>query len=370
MRRTRFTFPISTLAGSTPTSILALLKQHRVAPGYFLKFALTFIAAIVFSVFRAIEKLIWGRRIDSVQLKYPPVFIIGFNRSGTTLLHTLLCQDPKAAYTTTLQTVFPYITLSQKWWLGPLANSLVPEKRPFDNVPMNMKFPQEEEFAISNLLPNSVYNFFVFPQDFDRIIEKNYDPTNMTAKERAHWKRTYRALVAKSLINTEGERYISKNPQNLPRIGLLEELYPGSHYIFLYRDPYVVVESLYNFILAIFPGIQLQPVPGTYTRQSVARFYARAMKSYFEMKANPSTPPIMEIRMEEFMKDKIKTLRTIYSFCGMDGFEELVAVFEDYLTKHPVPPHETIHIHPDTVRYVNEYALEFVDRFGYSRRQD
>jgi hypothetical protein len=365
MRRNSFTFPVTSLAGTTPRNIFKILKHHKVEPKYYPKLLLSFIAAMVLSLLKLIEDILLRKRIREFPLQETPVFIIGFNRSGTTLLHNLLCQDPKAGYTTTLQTVFPHCFLSQKWWLGPLANFLVPEKRPFDNVPMHMEFPQEEEFGLANLQSHSIYNFFIFPKDFDRILDRQYLPSNMSEKDLVRWKKEYRRMVIKSLLNTGGVRYISKNPQNIPRTAILQELYPGCRFIFIYRDPYVVVESWYHFILAIFPGVQLQAIPDDFSRKQIARYYSLAMKHYFDLKEKPDAPEILEIKMEEFMKDKIGGLRNIYSFFGLEGFEQVHPAFESYLAQHPNTPHETKSIHPETIQFVNEYASDVVSRLGY-----
>lgn len=368
MRKTSFTYAVTSLAGSTPGNIIELLKSHKAEPKYYFKIALSFSVASIFSLFNLIEKITWKRRIDNYHFKESPLFIIGFMRSGTTLLHNLLCQDPKAGYTTTLQTVFPHCVLTQKWWLAPLTNLFLPDKRPFDNVSMDMDFPQEEEFALANLQPFSVYNFLLFPSEFDWFIDRDYFTGSLPAKDLERWKREYNCLVIKSLYNTKGVRYISKNPHNIPRVEILMELFSGCRFIFIYRDPYVVVESLYNFILAIFPGIQLQEVPGDFSREKVARFYSIAMKHYFENRKKPDAPSVLEIKMEDFMKDKIACLRNIYSTCGLEGFEKMVPIFESYLARNNNTHQESYNIHDDTVHYVNTYASEIVERLGYPLR--
>jgi omega-hydroxy-beta-dihydromenaquinone-9 sulfotransferase len=368
MRRTRFTYPVTSLAGSTPGNIKQLLKRHKTEPKYYLKIALSFLVAGIFSPFTLAERVIWKKRVKNFQFEEPPVFIIGFNRSGTTLLHNLLCQDSSAGYTTTFHTVFPHCVLTQKWWLKPFTNMFLPANRPFDNVSMNMDFPQEEEFAMANLQPYSVYNFFLFPADFDRFIEYDYLTGSLPAAELERWKKDYRSMVIKSLINTRGVRYVSKNPHNIPRTRILGELFPGCRFIFIYRDPYVVVESLYNFILAIFPGVQLQKVPADYTRESVARFYAIAMKNYFDNRDKPGNPPVLEIKMEDFVKDKIGGLRNIYTAFGMKGFEENLPAFEKFLARNSCATHGPYDIHKETIQYVNLYASEYVARLGYAVR--
>jgi omega-hydroxy-beta-dihydromenaquinone-9 sulfotransferase len=367
MRRKSFRYPVTSLAGSTPGNTIWLLKRYRVEPRYYFKVALSFIVALIFSPLTLAERVFLKKSIRNYRIEEPPLFIIGFNRSGTTLLHNLLCQDKLAGFTTTFHTVFPHIVLSQRRWLKPFINSLVPAKRPFDNVSMDMGFPQEEEFAMANLQHYSVYNFFLFPDSFDTFLDLDYRTGSLPVKDLEIWKEKYREMVVKSLINTGGTRYVSKNPHNIPRTAILKEMFPGSRFIFIYRDPYVVVESFYNFILAIFPGVQLQKVTDSYSRKTVARFYSIAMKTYFDERKRPGSVPVLEIKMEEFLKDITGGLRNIYDTLGLGGFEENLPRFRAFLENNPRERGKYT-VHADTIRYVNEYALEFVEKLGYPVR--
>jgi len=53
---------------------------------------------------------------------------------------------------------------------------MLPALRPFDNVRMDMDFPQEEEYGLVNIQPCSLYNFFQFPKDFDDIVAHEISP--------------------------------------------------------------------------------------------------------------------------------------------------------------------------------------------------
>jgi hypothetical protein len=114
--------------------------------------------------------------------------------------------------------------------------------------------------------------------------------------------------------------------------------------------------------------VQLQDVPASFSREDVARFYAAAMKSYFEYKDRNPSALILEIKSEDFMKDKIAGLQNIYRNFGMDGFEQSVPAFMAYLENNPPPRDEPYAIHVDTVHYVNHYAYEIVRRLGYPLR--
>jgi len=367
MRSKAFSFPVTSLAGSSVPNIIAQVKEHRIHPKYYGKLSLTFLVASIFEIFNSWERVRWGSRIQAQAVSQPPVFIVGFWRSGTTLLHNLMCQDPAAAYTTTLQTVFPHITLSQGWWIKDAANLLLPGLRPFDNVKMDMGFPQEEEFGLTNIQPYSLYNFFIFPADFDRIVENELFPDMFTEKQLEKWQKHYRAMVGKAMLNTGGTRYISKNPCNLVRMTLLKKMYPNAKFIFIYRNPYQVVESLYRFVLAIFPGVQLQAVPEDFNREKIVKLYATMMRYYLANKNSIPASDILEIKMEEFVQDKMGMMNSIYDSLGLDSFSLAKPAMEKHLRETESYSRDSYEIDPEIYDLVNKYAPDIVEQLGYKK---
>ncbi|MCX6247358.1 MAG: sulfotransferase [Bacteroidetes bacterium] len=365
MRRTRFRYPVTTLAGSTLKNIIALNKSHHVEKKYRLKFQLSAATAAFFEIFNLVERVIWQKRLTKLRPQSPPVFIIGFWRSGTTLLHNLLCQDPEAAYVTTFQTVFPNLMLTQSWWLKPLTNLFLPEKRPFDNVRMDMDFPQEEEFGMMNIQPHTLYKFFLYPAEFDRILEKELFTDKLPETELSKWKKDYSGMIAKAIFSTGGKRYIGKNPCNLTRIRLLKEMYPEAKFIFIHRDPYQVIESLYRFTLSIFPGVQLQDLPEGFGREKVARLYQKIMDTYLADRKKLSSSDLIEISMEEFIADKKGTLETIYKTFQLGDFNRALPGIEKFLSENPCPVHESYEPSPETRKLVNQYASTIASQLGY-----
>jgi hypothetical protein len=365
MRRKSFTFPVSTLVGSNVSNIRAIFKNHKPDRRYYPKIALTFLAVGVLEILILWERLRWGKRIRAYRMEEPPVFIIGFWRSGTTLLHNLLCQDRDASYTTTMQTVFPHLVLSQRWWLKPLINLFLPALRPFDNVRMDMDFPQEEEYGLVNVQPCSLYNFFQFPGDFDDIVEHEIAPEKSSRQDVTSWKSQYRLLIAKAGINTGGKRYIGKNPCNLARIKLLKQMFPGARFIFIYRNPYRVVESLYRFYLSILPGVQLQDAPADFNREKIVKLYVHMMQQYQANKSLLTDHNLIEIKMEDFLKDKINNLASIYNVFNMKSFDTARVHMEEYLLENASYSRESYEVHPDTFTLVNQYASDIVKNLGY-----
>ena len=247
------------------------------------------------------------------------------------------------------------------------TNLLLPADRPFDNVSMDMDFPQEDEYGMAAMQPFSFYNIFNFPRDFDKIYKDELFTGNLDSKDLIKWKYNFNKLIKKALINTGGIRYISKNPCNLCRIELLLSMYPDAKFIFIYRNPYKVAESLYRFILAIFPGTQLQRIPADYTREKIVKMYAEIMNQYFIAKISIPESQLIEIKMEDFVKDKIGYLEKIYQKFNFPDFEISKTHFENYLSinsNYSRDPYETP---AETYELVNHYAPDVFERFGYEK---
>ncbi len=363
-----FRYPITTLAGSTIKNIRKLQGNYTIEPKYRLKFYRSAATAAILEFFGGIERLIWDQRIRKHKMVKPPVFIIGFWRSGTTLLHNLLCLDPDAAYTTTFQTVFPHLVLTQSWWLKPLTNRFLPLRRPYDNVRMDMDYPQEEDFGMMNIQPVTIYKFFLFPAEFDRIIEEELFTGNLSPEKLNQWKKAYRSMIAKAMYNTGGTRYIGKNPCHLTRTGLLKEMFPDAKFIFIHRHPYEVIESLYRFILTIFPGVQLQDVPADFSRESVAILYSRIMRAYLHDREKIPPQDLISIKMDDFLGDIGGQMEMIYEKFRLGDFEKVRPKISEFISKFPRPEHPYHAPDPDTIRLVELYASDVMKKLGYNGR--
>jgi hypothetical protein len=255
--------------------------------------------------------------------------------------------------------------LTQSGWFKRLINFFLPADRPFDNVSMDVDFPQEEEFGMMNLQPHTIYKFFLYPKEFDRIIESDLFTENLKDNDLAQWRKKYHEMVSKAVYNTGGTRYIGKNPCNLTRIGLLRQMYPEAKFIFIHRSPYQVIESLYRFILSIFPGTQLQDVPEDFNREQIVLLYTKIMRSYLEERLQIPAENLIEIKMEEFLKDKTGHLRKIYGKFGMENFDEALPMIEKYLDSNQYVRNEPYTPHKEIKKLVDRYAADIIKALDY-----
>jgi hypothetical protein len=364
-RNRPFKFPVSILIGSTPANFLKLIKVYRIDIRYYPKFLLSFPISLILEVMNLAERIVENKVLKNVVAEEPPIFIIGFWRSGTTILHSLLCQDKRAGYVTTFQGVFPNLVLTQKKWLKKFLNKFLPKNRPFDGYAMDMDFPQEEDFAMMSLQPRSLYKMFYFPKDCNDIYKKELYFEDLPEKERKHWIKKYVSLIRKALKNTGGVRFISKNPCNIFRIKTLMELYPDARFIFIYRNPYSVVESMYRFANEVLPGSELQHLDGGIPREYFARLYKDALHEYLKVRETIKPGNLIEIRYEDFKKQPIDFIRDIYRQFNMQGIKEAMPGMETYFSRNKPDGRQPYPIEPETYRLVNAYASDILNRLEY-----
>jgi hypothetical protein len=229
-----------------------------------------------------------------------------------------------------------------------------------------MDYPQEEDFGLMNSQFSTVYKFFLFPADFDRIVDEELFTRNLSPEKLSNWKEAYTTMVAKAVFNTGGKRYIGKNPCHIPRMGLLREMFPEAKFIFIHRNPYLVIESLYRFVLSIFPGVQLQDVPESFTRENIAWFYKKVMQAY--LKDRELIPPgdLIELSMDDFLKDIPGNMANIYRNLGLGDFSRVSGIMHRYLAENPRPDHVTEPPTQETIDLADKYAPDIIRELGYS----
>ena len=142
-------------------------------------------------------------------------------------------------------------------------------------------------------------------------------------------------------------------------------MFPGARFIFIYRNPYRVVESLYRFYLSILPWVQLQDTPGDFKREKIVKLYVHMMQQYQANKSLLTDHDLIEIKMEDFLKDKINNLASIYNVFNMKSFDTARVHMEEYLLENASYSRESYEVHPDTFTLVNQYASDIVKNLGY-----
>jgi hypothetical protein len=255
-------------------------------------------------------------------------------------LHNLLCKDRRAAYVTTYHSVFP-LHLKSRFLIGPFMKALMPEYRPGDNVKMNMSYPQEDEYALSNMTPHAFYHAFYYPRDYRDFYEKFVRFKDISDEVIACWKNHYRTLVKKACLNTGGKMPVLKNPVNTGRIPMLQKMYPGAKFVHIVRNPVAVYCSSRKFFSAIIPTLSFQHFATDDISATVLDVYEKLMKDYLRDKALIPTEQLFELKYEDLLAQPLEMMEKLYRHLNLGPLEKHNPKLKTYLQeqKSHLPDH-------------------------------
>jgi hypothetical protein len=151
--------------GTTPSVWLRVLRENEfsVDSPYWPRAMVITLGSFQNALLAGWENLVYGRRVRDVTI-YPPLFVLGIFRSGTTLLHNLLAQDDRFAYPNVYQTCYPKTFLRTESTNSRVVGFFLPDRRPQDGIALGMRETQEEEFALCSLTGRNMVMGWVFPR--------------------------------------------------------------------------------------------------------------------------------------------------------------------------------------------------------------
>src|SRR5690554_173386 len=343
--------------------VLGLIWNNKIDFRYYFRLVIIVIVNLINFPFRTYERLFINPKYKKQDIKNPPIFILGHWRSGTTHLHNLLCQDSQMGYTTTFQSVFPdtiFNTLGNLLFEG-FAKLLIPGRRAGDNVVLGTKLPQEEEFALGDKTPISFYYFWMFPLKIKVYYNRFIRFREVDKRELETWKSNYELLIKKSLKNTNKEIYLSKNPPNTARVGLLLDMFPQAKFIHIHRNPVEVFLSTQHFISKMLPHLQLQKLPQKAIDDMVFDLYKNLMSDYLEQRQLIPKGNLVEVSFHDLQENPMDLLSNIYKELQLSGFEAAKFEFKTYLESkksYKKNTHRILKSHLETLMTTCKFAFE------------
>jgi hypothetical protein len=331
------------LAGVTTRDWLRLLRdnQFSIDPPYLIRAASVSWCALTNSLFRWYEDRRYGPRWKGVTVD-PPLFVLGHWRSGTTHLHYLLGCDRRFACPNFYQCLYPHVFLSTDRRSSGLLEFMLPPRRPYDDVHVDLTVPCEDEFALAVSCFLSPYLAGVFPRRaeyYDQFLTFRHASRQAVDE----WKAALLTLLRKLTLKY-GKPLILKSPAHTGRIKLLLEMFPGAKFVHIHRDPYAVFQSSVHTYATGLPYGRLQCTDRHDWTGRIIRQYNELYDAFFEQRGVIPAGHFHEVCFEEMEQDPVGEVRKLYRALGMPSFDAAEPDLRRYLNslsgyrKNTFPP--------------------------------
>lgn len=325
--------PINTLVGADWNTFKAITAGRDIDPAYRGKYRLTKAVCRLLSTLAPIQDGRYARMLADKPLENDPVFILGHWRSGTTFMHNVFSCDKHFGYNTTYQTVFPHLMMWGQAFFKKNMSWLMPDKRPTDNMELAVDLPQEEEFALANMMPYTYYNFWFLPKYMHEYADKYLLFDGISPEELKVFEETFIKLIKISLWNTHGTQFLSKNPPHTGRVKELAKMFPNAKFIYLMRNPYTVFESTRSFFTNTIQPLKLEDISNEELESNILSIYAKLYHKYEADKQFIPEGNLIEVKFEDYEKDAFGMTQHIYQQLNMPGWEDARAAIEAYVGK-------------------------------------
>ena len=269
-----------------------------------------------------------------------PIVITGLPRSGSTLLHGLLAQDPANRVPQTWETLTPSppperqsyetdpriaVTERHLRWF----RRLVPE---FSVIhPVGARLPEECVVILSHSFLSSQFcSMYVLPSYQTWIRSQDLVPAYQL----------HRSFLQQLQWRCNGSRWILKAPAHLPALRELCAVYPDVGVIMTHREPLEVLASeasLHTVLRRTFSDA----VDPAQVGPEITGLTAAEIRVGLEARDDRCAPPerFFDIRYRDLVKDPIGTVRNAYAHFGMSFTTIAEGRMRRYLAETPKDKH-------------------------------
>jgi hypothetical protein len=311
-----------------------------------------------------LQKCLMNRKIEATQLTEPPVFVIGHWRSGTTLLHEMLCLDEQFAWPSTFECFVPAFHHIGKPLLQPLIRMLMPSRRPMDSMPAGPELPQEDEFALVGMGAPTPYYRIAFCREDPPFVEM-LNLKNASADQISEL-RDALTWFYKSVTFGRQKRLVLKSPTHTGRIGHLARWFPGARFVHITRHPHKVFPSTIHLWKSLdsVQGYQL-PADDHRMMQMVNQWYCEMYDGYFEQVGEIESQNIVQVRFEDLIDNPLAEIESIYQTFGLNGFDQMKPRLEAFWSQRSSHRSNKTRLTEETRKLIDHHWSRYMEAFGY-----
>ena len=271
----------------------------------------------------------------------PPLFIVGWPRTGSTALHTLMAEDPRVR-------TIPY-------WES--FDPVPPESGPDRRVEkLERMLDQLARFApdyhaihpmaaemTEECVALFMNQFRTLQFDFQYRVPR-YVSWLLSEDARVAYEAYRQSLRLIHHFRPGGERFVLKDPTHLVHLETLLKLWPDAKIVFTHRDPLEAVSSLcslYAHTRAIFSD-DVDPV--AIGREVLEGHWPRALDRGFALRERLPPGQLADVRHVDLLRDPIGTVERVHDDLGLTLADEARAAMQGFLAEEAAKPN-SVHEH-------------------------
>jgi hypothetical protein len=298
-----------------------------------------------------LERTLYGRyKIEQTISENPrilkekieqPVFIVGMPRSGTTILHALLHEDPDHRSPQAWECLLPFpVPRPENYTDNAQLNTVRKEfGHLFKLIPdflrkHYMAADSPQECIGINALDFNSFQFFA-----QLYLPSYLDWFNNKADKLSTMRFHKRFLQYLQSGGVKSMRWLLKSPVHLMRLPELFEVYPDARIIMTHRHPFEVVPStasLISSVRSLYSDNEISERTGREQAETWSLYLNKFLRSINELEKNDQ---IIHIQFEDFVIDQVNTVKGIYERFGWALSDEALERFTHFLTQNPKDKH-------------------------------
>ena len=296
-----------------------------------------------------------------------PLYVIGFPRTGTTLLHNLLACDPAARWMRLWEGLYPApapqsleddprITEVEEWAAGfekvaprlAAAHKLAP------------RGPEECLWLIEHTFNDLIFELRAHVPTYSRWVAEHEADIDIH-----HY---YRRLLQLLGAHCRGNHWVFKAPRHLPGLAGLLAVFPEARIVQTHRDPAAVLPSLCS-LCEILRGTASDAVD----KPTIGAHWHARLKAIFEqataVRSTAAEGQILDIQYADLVTDPIATVQQIYAHHGYEFTEPFEVAMRQWLAANRQHKHgahrytleeyglSEEQVHEDFSEYTREFGL-------------